>query len=74
MMDELKPCPFCGGDGKIVTGVTSGVPRRATAYVKCVECGASAGLFYDFAADGSFVFKAIEAWNRRYEDGRKASD
>lgn len=69
-MAELKPCPFCGCDGKVVTGITSGVPRRATDYVRCVECGASAELFYDIACDGSFVFKAIEAWDRGADDGK----
>lgn len=55
-MEELKPCPFCGGEAKIFT------PTIST-YIMCKECKASTNLY-------SQSEEAIEAWNRRYNDGR----
>ena len=62
---DLKPCPFCGGEAKIRTGVTSSVPKLSKALVICQQCLASTDWFYDTAGDAEFVFEAIEAWNRR---------
>ena len=52
-MEELKPCPFCGG--------------KATAYicgrifvVECESCGTSSDGF-------DSKKEAVEAWNRRTE-------
>lgn len=64
-MDELKPCPFCGGEASIRTGVTSSVPKVPKAIVICQKCSASTDWFYDTELDGGFILKAIEAWNRR---------
>lgn len=55
-MDELKPCPFCGG--KAERGHYDGI-----VWIECTECEASTkgidtGLFYE---------QAIAAWNRRTE-------
>lgn len=39
MNDELKPCPFCGGEADHSFGEKGdGTPWP---YVECVECGAS---------------------------------
>ena len=62
---DLKPCPFCGGEARIRTGVTSGVPKSSKAIVICQKCLASTDLFCDKEGDAKFVFEAIEAWNRR---------
>jgi Lar family restriction alleviation protein len=59
---ELKPCPFCGGEAKIRTSVSC---YKSYAWGECVKCKASTKSIYDIDNDGSFVFKAIEAWNRR---------
>lgn len=63
MTDELKPCPFCGGDAKIKCGEI--VNRYNTAvyrhyHVECMSCGVDT-RYFDTEAD------AIEAWNLRAE-------
>lgn len=55
---ELKPCPFCGGAGKIEEG------RLLSFFVRCVECGVRTP---DYVATS--VYPALSAWNRRqYSD------
>ena len=61
---ELKPCPFCGGNGRI-----AGDERLY--YVTCmsVHCYASIGEIYDRDAMPDHAFSASEdaaaAWNHR---------
>lgn len=59
-MDKLKPCPFCGGEAK--TGTTLFGIRSGLIFVYCKKCYASS-LDYKTKED------AIEAWNRRVDDG-----
>lgn len=52
-MEELKPCPFCGGEASLM--------RSNTLYkVECKDCGV-AGNVRVFQSD------AIAAWNTRVE-------
>lgn len=51
-MDELKPCPFCGGKAHVVDGIDY--------WILCEDCHCRTG-FFDRAED------AAEAWNRRAE-------
>ena len=51
---KLKPCPFCGGVAKILE-------HYWDVEVYCIECQAS--------NRGDSKAEAIEAWNRRAEDG-----
>ena len=69
MTEKLKPCPFCGGEGKIrfdIGDYRTGEYRGY--YVQCgnldVNCLAS------WISGGCFSTKeeAIEAWNRRAND------
>lgn len=63
-MDELKPCPFCGGEAVVVY-----IEWCACYTVRCqseyAECGVIPGTKY-FVVES----EAIEAWNRRVEDGK----
>lgn len=69
-MNELKPCPFCGGKAELYTTITSSVPKRGMAWVHCVKCHSSGAVFEDRNNDGEFVCLAIKAWNRRADQGQ----
>ena len=65
-MAEMKKCPFCGGKAELVD-VNMGHGAYGAA-VQCEECGCRTHAFcarLDWCANE----KAIEAWNRRAEDG-----
>ena len=63
-MNELKPCPFCGGEAIIM--------QENNWWVACTDCTAEIG--FDGMTDTSGCFghynteaEAIEAWNTRAE-------
>lgn len=67
MFEELKPCPFCGGEAHLFVG--SGIR------VLCPKCGATTktlcdGL-YGNKPSGNATKSVIEAWNARYEEVAK---
>ena len=66
-MEELKPCPFCGGKAAIRTSTTNTIPKHARAYCYCKKCLSIGRPFDDDEDDGTCVFKAVEAWNTRAE-------
>ena len=63
-MNELKVCPFCGGEARVKAFRTfiEGVHGMGEKYyVSCTQCGVEESHFhYDPES-------AIEAWNRRTE-------
>ena len=65
-MDKLKPCPFCGGKAKLNTNSSR---ITSFAYCYCRKCLASGHFAYDEKGNGKYIFEAIEAWNRRVENG-----
>ena len=67
-MEKLKPCPFCGSVAAIKSTTTRTYPNHGKAWCYCTKCFSSGEAFADYDDDGSFVFKAIEAWNRRADD------
>ena len=58
-MNDLKPCPFCGGEAVIDVDPDA---VRWKYYAVCNRCCATSGLTYT-------PQKAIEAWNRRVDNG-----
>ena len=56
MEDNLKPCPFCGGEA----GYTNAQLPNGTEvyYIECLECGASSAVY-------GTVEKAVKEWNIR---------
>lgn len=62
-MEELKPCPFCGGEADCnKTGIYEyyGIPLW---WVECLSCGINTGGYNTRG-------EAIETWNRRATDER----
>ena len=66
-MFELKPCPFCGGEARTpfyydpFDGYKGNLGRYR---VRCSKCSAE--------IEERTMQEAIEAWNRRAEDGKCA--
>lgn len=58
MSEELKPCPFCGGEPFMVGAEIDG---REHYIVKCTACHSTSGVMQMNRS------KAAEAWNRRAE-------
>lgn len=59
---KLKACPFCGGEGILLTGVSC---NRSYAKVYCDKCKAQTKDVTDQLNNGKFVETAVELWNRR---------
>ena len=60
---ELKPCPFCGGEARIINNVFQDLWD-----ISCIDGFCYAHLSSDEARYYE-LDDAIEAWNRRAEDG-----
>ena len=61
-MVQLKSCPFCGNEVRLEGGDHVGRDGRPYWYVLCPNCGGSVWGSEDKE-------RAIEAWNRRVNDG-----
>ena len=67
-MSELKPCPFCGGEAKLVIGtLRDGGYIENCAFVRCERCGARSYEFHECVTPDEVQGYASEAWNRRDE-------
>ena len=63
-MDDLKPCPFCGGEAGIVHGAKRKVlGDDRYVYGDCVYCTVCDAQIF------SSQRRATEMWNRRIQDG-----
>ena len=71
-MDELKPCPFCGGEA-VFDYCTGGRPRHITfCFIKCRTCRGQTGIFAEEDKYGNKISASEDAafaWNRRASNG-----
>ena len=67
MTDELKPCPFCGGEAKVSSNyvMIKGVSTKS-AWVWCKKCHVRTGYMIRDAHE-HYVRAAVESWNARCE-------
>ena len=65
-MDELKPCPFCGGEAEYFEERIFCVPLRNVPWkgVRCTKCGGA----YISADIHTCLNDMRDAWNRRVTD------
>lgn len=59
-MENLKPCPFCGGEAKMNIHRFAGLSNSYG--VECKECMTQSSQFFATRE------QAIAAWNRRAND------
>lgn len=59
MKDELKPCPFCGGDPMIRERYIHNVANKKNYKIECKDCTNTFSNWY------KSLKKAIEVWNNR---------
>ena len=65
-MEELKPCPFCGGEASTSHG--SNITGGKYFFVSCEACNCRTSDFYEWYFGGAYEREAIEAWNRRVSE------
>ena len=68
-MEELKPCPFCGGEAEYIERGNEHIGLKETS-IRCKSCNTTqVHKWIKYKFDFEFVHKkTIEAWNRRYND------
>jgi Lar family restriction alleviation protein len=66
MSEELKPCPFCGGDASLIVKTFFGLPEEDVYTVACNDCKSQSCYSDDHK-------ETIKIWNTRpAEDALKA--
>lgn len=74
-MDDIKKCPFCGGDGELTQRYNSRW-RNYFVFVSCSLCNAQGKTFSsdDDVSENDWKSKscekAINAWNMEYKGDR----
>lgn len=67
-MKDLLPCPFCGGEARLVTGTRrDGEYVENCAFVRCERCGAKTYEFHECMTAEEVQGYATDVWNGRAE-------
>lgn len=66
-MEELKPCPFCGGEAKTSDTATNKENKFEFGWIGCQECR----VFINYINNQRGKSEAIAAWNRRAQPENK---
>jgi Lar family restriction alleviation protein len=71
--NELKPCPFCGGEAYYRKPIDEKGTAMVRVGVECKKCGAYpfSTMIYEGESEQRKKAVAAKFWNRRAEDGRK---
>ena len=64
-MAELKPCPFCGCTPIVMANQFRHGQTTYLVKCNCIDCAVIPTTY-----EHSEMYSAIEAWNRRAEDGK----
>lgn len=66
-MSELKPCPFCDGDGKIIKLNQKGFKGDFKVFIRCTKCGLKTNTQYSLSHDSYLtrLERAINSWNSK---------
>lgn len=70
-LNELLPCPFCGGKASMSQGASVALEefdKGQYEYASCEKCGARTTNFFTWAYGTKTRSMAILAWNRRADD------
>lgn len=64
---ELKPCPFCGGEARIIV-----IEKGYKSIIECTThyCGFARHSFNNGETDEQVALRLTTAWNRRATDER----
>ena len=69
MTNDLKPCPFCGGDAKIKKDYErDGHYNIPIYFIKCSSCGSNSAPYkteWRLPGDVQTMEELINRWNRR---------
>lgn len=67
---NLRECPFCGGEAKMQFGWPAQQKKQKMVFVKCKSCGCKTKTVYQMAYQAWDDCKryAVEAWNRRVQN------
>ena len=76
-MSDLKPCPFCGGEARVVLRDVEpqGDPYYGEKMERFVQCQSCAAVVFNKYWHDGFYSKddAVSAWNTRALEAEKAS-